>query len=96
MTPDGKQLLVCASDDDTVQVFDLRGVRARRHAALRSRPGISGIAPAGDRVYVANEDDNLVTAIDLEKRAMITEIPVGVEPEGMGISPGRQGDRQHL
>jgi PQQ-dependent catabolism-associated beta-propeller protein len=36
---------------------------------------------------VANENDNTVTIIDLEKRARIGEVQVGVEPEGMGISP---------
>ena len=38
-------------------------------------------------MYVANEDDNLVTVVDLETRKVIAEIPVGVEPEGMGMSP---------
>ena len=38
-------------------------------------------------LYAANEDDNLVTVIDVESRSVASEIPVGVEPEGMGISP---------
>ena len=36
---------------------------------------------------MANEDDNTVTIIDLEKRVPLGEVQVGVEPEGMGISP---------
>jgi hypothetical protein len=28
-----------------------------------------------------------MTAIDLEQRKVIAEVPVGVEPEGVGISP---------
>jgi len=32
-------------------------------------------------MYVANENDNTVTVIDLEKRARIGDIQVGVEPE---------------
>ena len=36
---------------------------------------------------MANEDSNLVTVIDVDRGAVVTEIPVGVEPEGMGISP---------
>src|SRR3546814_10498078 len=39
------------------------------------------------RLYAANEDDNLVTVIDLESGTAVAEIPVGVEPEGMGVSP---------
>lgn len=38
-------------------------------------------------MYVANENDNTVTVIDLEKRARLGDIQVGVEPEGMTISP---------
>src|SRR5205085_5172657 len=30
---------------------------------------------------------NLVTLIDIDRGEVVTEIPVGVEPEGMGISP---------
>jgi YVTN family beta-propeller protein len=38
-------------------------------------------------IYVSNENDNLVTLIDVKKKEMIGDIPVGVEPEGMAISP---------
>jgi YVTN family beta-propeller protein len=41
----------------------------------------------GSPVYIANEDDALMTAIDLEQRKVIAEVPVGVEPEGVSISP---------
>src|SRR5690606_24078214 len=43
--------------------------------------------PTGNPLYIANEDDNLVTVVDIEKGTVLAEIPVGVEPEGMGISP---------
>ena len=36
---------------------------------------------------MANEDANTVTIIDLEKKVPLGEVQVGVEPEGMGISP---------
>src|SRR6202008_1315729 len=38
-------------------------------------------------MYVANENDNTVTVIDLQKRTRLGDIQVGVEPEGMAISP---------
>src|SRR5712675_2088593 len=41
----------------------------------------------GKTHYVANENDNTVTVIDLEKRVRLGDIQVGVEPEGMTISP---------
>ena len=44
----------------------------------------------GKLIFVANEDDNMVTVVDYEKREIIKEIPVGVEPEGMALSPDGQ------
>jgi PQQ-dependent catabolism-associated beta-propeller protein len=41
----------------------------------------------GKILYVANENDNTVTLIDLERRARMGDVQVGVEPEGMAISP---------
>src|SRR5437588_5820579 len=42
---------------------------------------------AGKILYVANENDNTVTIIDIERRARVGDVQVGVEPEGMAISP---------
>src|SRR5437588_13001217 len=42
---------------------------------------------AGKILYVANENDNTVTIIDIERRARLGDVQVGVEPEGMAISP---------
>ena len=41
----------------------------------------------GKILYVANENDNTVTIIDLERRVPLDEVQVGAEPEGMGLSP---------
>ena len=43
--------------------------------------------PAGKSLYVANENDSMVTIIDMAKRAAIGQVSVGTEPEGMAVSP---------
>ena len=43
--------------------------------------------PPARSLYVANENDNTVTIIDLEKRVRVGDVQVGVEPEGMALSP---------
>src|SRR6266446_2789698 len=49
---------------------------------------LAAITPAGAFVaYVSNENSNTVTIIDLEKRVRVGDVQVGVEPEGMAISP---------
>src|SRR3954453_15629650 len=42
---------------------------------------------AGKILYVANENENTVTLVDIERRARLGDVQVGVEPEGMAISP---------
>jgi len=43
--------------------------------------------PSGKLLYVANENDNTVTILDIEKRARVGDVEVGVEPEGIAVSP---------
>ena len=51
-------------------------------------PELFVLHPSGNPLYVANEDDNLVTVVDINYAARSSrDIPVGVEPEGMGMSP---------
>src|SRR3546814_11761946 len=50
-------------------------------------PELFVLHPEGTPLYIANEDDNMVTVVDVEKGTVLAEVPVGVEPEGMGISP---------
>jgi PQQ-dependent catabolism-associated beta-propeller protein len=89
LTKDGKFVLVAVGDDDTIQVID---VDVRTHEIVATLP--SGPDPelftqdhTGKILYVANENDNTVTIIDLERRVPLGEVQVGVEPEGMGLSP---------
>ena len=42
---------------------------------------------SGNPLYVSNEDDNMVTVIDVPTRKVLAQIPTGVEPEGMAVSP---------
>jgi PQQ-dependent catabolism-associated beta-propeller protein len=50
-------------------------------------PELFILSPNGDLLYVANENSNTVTIIDMERRVPLGEVQVGVEPEGMGITP---------
>ena len=38
------------------------------------------------KLYIANEDDAMVTVVDMNDKMIIDDIPVGVEPEGMGLT----------
>ena len=87
VSKDGKELFVCASDDDRIDVLDTGTGKVVR--SLRSGPDPEQfiLDASGNPLYVANEDDSQVTIIDIEKNKVLAEVPVGVEPEGMGLSP---------
>ncbi len=87
LSKDGKELFVCASDDDRIDVLDTATGKVVR--SLRSGPDPEQfiLNASGNPLYVANEDDSQVTIIDIEKNKVLAEVPVGVEPEGMGLSP---------
>ncbi|GAA4219454.1 YVTN family beta-propeller repeat protein [Sagittula sp. NFXS13] len=87
VSPDGKHLYVCASDDNLVRVFDTETYEELPSLPSGPDPELFIIEPSGKRLYIANEDDNLVTVTDTESRTILAEVPVGVEPEGMGMSP---------
>jgi PQQ-dependent catabolism-associated beta-propeller protein len=86
LSSDGRFLYICASDDNTIQVFDTEAREVVGTLPSGPDPELLVLSPDDALIYVANEDDNMVTVVDIAAKAAITEIPVGVEPEGMGVS----------
>src|ERR1700733_6698516 len=87
LSPDGKELYICASDDDTIQVIDTKTLQISGDLPSGPDPELLIVSPDGKLVYTSNENDNLVTAIDVATHKQVFDIPVGVEPEGMAVSP---------
>ena len=54
---------------------------------LGARPKLFTQDAAGKILYVANENNNTVTIIDMDKRQPLGEVQVGSSREGMGIRP---------
>ncbi len=86
LSPDGKFLYVCASDDDTIEILDTGTLKVVGTLPSGPDPELMDLSPDGSLMYVANEDDNMVTVVDIPSRQVLSEIPVGVEPEGIGVS----------
>ena len=64
ISPDGKELYVCASDDDLVRVFDPETMQETHTLPSGPDPELFVLHPSGNPLYIANEDDNLVTVVD--------------------------------
>lgn len=45
------------------------------------------LAPDDRHLWIANEDDAVTTVVDVETRRVVAQINVGIEPEGMAVSP---------
>src|SRR5262249_1915389 len=87
ITKDQKYVLVAVGDDDTIQMIDTASNKVVDTLPSGPDPEFFTDDPSGRLLYVANENDNTVTIIDIERRARLGDVEVGVEPEGMGLSP---------
>ena len=86
MSKDGKLVLICASDDDRVEVRDAQTMKLKYHLPSGPDPELFILSPQDDTLYIANEDDAMVTVVDMVDKMIVDDIPVGVEPEGMGLT----------
>ncbi len=41
----------------------------------------------GKTLYIANEDNAVTTVVDIESRQVVKQVDVGIEPEGIAMSP---------
>ena len=90
LTSDGKRLLVCLGDSNRIDIFNTRTWQVvgsidtpdPEYAALRK--------PENNPLYVSNENNALITVWNIDTEKMLVQMPTGVEPEGMAVSPDGQ------
>jgi YVTN family beta-propeller protein len=49
---------------------------------------VIGLTPDGAVLLVVNPDSNTLTLVDTASRAVLVELPVGLDPRGVAVSPG--------
>jgi PQQ-dependent catabolism-associated beta-propeller protein len=84
LSPGGTRLYVAAGDDNRIDIIDPKRGAVTGALASGPDPELFAVHPDG-RLFIANENDNLITVLTPAGRKL-SEIPVGVEPEGVGIS----------
>jgi PQQ-dependent catabolism-associated beta-propeller protein len=90
LTSDGRRLLVCVGDSNRIDIFDTTTWQVTgsintpdpEYAALRM--------PENNPLYVSNENNALITVWNIDTQKMLVQMPTGVEPEGMAVSPDGQ------
>ncbi len=89
-SPNGKFLVVNGLARDQVDVYDAGSMQLIKRFPLSSMPSHLAYAPDSSAVYVTLQGSNRLVAIDLNRRAVIWNEPVGSTPAGV------LWDRGHL
>lgn len=85
-TRDGKLLYVAVGTDDRIAVVDTATRKLLRSFATPD-PETFALSPDERRIFIANENDSLMSEIRISDGKVLRQVPVGGEPEGTAISP---------
>jgi len=64
MSPDHKEAFVALGDDEVIAVINTETLEVSRRIPSGPDPELLAVDPQGERLYIANEDDALVTVVD--------------------------------
>ena len=96
LTKDDKYCLVAVGDDDTMQMIDTKTGEVTANLPSGPDPELFTLSPDGKVLYIANENDNTVTMVDMEKRTRDRRGAGRRRAGGHGHQPRRQDPGQHL
>lgn len=87
LTRGGRRLLVCEGDSNRIDIFDTKTWKVIG-AIDTPDPEFAALRENTDNpLYVSNENNALVTVWNIDTQRMLAQLPTGVEPEGMAVSP---------
>ena len=94
-TADGKRLYVALSDlahlakgpADAVVALDAHTFKELQRFDVGTDPERFVVSRDGSRLYSANEDAGTATVTDIRRNKVIASLVVGIEPEGVALSP---------
>jgi len=86
LSPDHKVLYVALSGDDAIGMVDVATLKFLGKLDSGDDPETFAVHPNGN-LYLSNEDGAKATVLSPKTGKIIEEIRVGLEPEGVAISP---------
>jgi YVTN family beta-propeller protein len=88
VTRDGRHVYVAIPSQNIVQVINTVTNQLVDFVTVGKFPNDVAVTPDGSHVYVANAGANTVTVIATTTNKVVGKpVPVGVEPEAVGIMP---------
>ncbi|MBL4638293.1 MAG: PQQ-dependent catabolism-associated beta-propeller protein [Gammaproteobacteria bacterium] len=86
LSPDQKILYVALSEENAIGMVDVVTLEFLGKLQAGEDPETFDVHPNGN-LYLSNEDDAKATVLDPKTGKIIKEIRVGLEPEGVAVSP---------
>ena len=86
MSPSGNELYVAVSGDNAIAVIDPITLKVTRTFASGDDPEAFSVHQNGN-IYISNEEDAKASVFVPGTGELVAEIDVGIEPEGVAISP---------
>lgn len=89
-SPNRQSVYVALGNENAIGVLNAASLELERKIPAGSDPEAFAVHSDGT-IYLSNEDEGLATALDPVSGKILAEIKVGLEPEGVGVSPdGKQ------
>jgi PQQ-dependent catabolism-associated beta-propeller protein len=85
ISPDGGEVYVAVSGDNLIAVIDPESLEVTRTFASGDDPEAFAVHK-NRNIYISNEEDAKASVFDPKTGALVAEIEVGIEPEGVAIS----------
>ncbi|MEE2982893.1 MAG: PQQ-dependent catabolism-associated beta-propeller protein [Pseudomonadota bacterium] len=86
LAPDGSEIYVAVSGDNHIAVIDRETLEVVRTFPSGDDPETFDVHNNGN-IYISNEEDAKASVYNPKTGELIAEIEVGIEPEGVAISP---------
>jgi PQQ-dependent catabolism-associated beta-propeller protein len=83
---DGRTLYVAVGNDNRIAIVDT-GSRKLLRSFATPDPETFALSPDESRIFIANENDSLMSEIRVSDGKVLRQVPVGGEPEGTAVSP---------
>lgn len=85
-SPDRAHVYVALGDENAIGVIDTVTLKVLKKLPAGSDPEAFDVHPNG-RIYLSNEDSGKATVINPDTGKIEAEIQVGIEPEGVAVTP---------
>src|SRR5205823_856344 len=87
LAPSGRLLLVPNRDDSTLQIFDAQTMASLATVGVAEHPEQVVVLPDDSVAFVSSADAKEISAVDLKRNVLLTNLQLGGAPHDMILKP---------